>query len=97
LRLVRTLREAGFTVDYALSEERYASQAPRNQLETAKKSGARAAICFGADDTVNALALGGRLSNAPSFHTAAAMIRSGEGINGLRSWLETLTRTVNDG
>ena len=50
-RIMRTLEETGlagntlvaFAVDHAMSEDRYLAQAPRNQFETAKKSGAVAA------------------------------------------------------
>jgi histidyl-tRNA synthetase len=97
LGLVRALREAGFTVDYALSEERYASQAPRNQLETAKKSGARAAIYFDDDDTVMALWLGGRLSDAPRYSVSAPSALRGEGLDNLRDWLQKLNELPNDG
>ena len=87
LRLVRVLRDAGFSVDYALSEERYASQAPRNQLETAKKAGAQAAVFFDDGDVVTAMWLGGRLGDAPRWSGKAADVLGGTALVELRSWL----------
>ena len=91
LRLVRALRNGGFAVDYAMSPERYASQATRNQLEAAKKSGARAAVFFDDRDTVTAIALGGRLGDAPRWTMPAAGALSGAAdFAALRTWLDSL-------
>jgi histidyl-tRNA synthetase len=90
LRLVRVLREAGFAVDYALSAERYGTQAPRNQLETARKTGARAAIFFDDGDAVTAVALAGRLAEAPRCTASAEMLLGGGATAPLRTWLDAL-------
>lgn len=90
LRLVRTLRDGGFAVDHAMSADRYASQAPRNQLEGARKSGARAAIFFDDDGRVTALALAGALGTAPRWSTPAEDALTGAGLGALRSWLDSL-------
>lgn len=90
LRLVRALREAGFSTDYALNAERYASQAPRNQLESAKKAGARAAVFFDEGGRVTAIALGGKLGDAPRWSADAGAILDGTASAGLREWLDTL-------
>src|ERR1035437_3768921 len=46
LKLVPLLRDAGLSVDHALNAERCLTQASRNQVDSAKKSGARAALWF---------------------------------------------------
>jgi len=89
LKLVRALRDGGYSVDYALNAERYASQAPRNQLESAKKAGARAAIYFDDNDAVTAVSLGGKLRDAPRRTANAAAVLSGETAP-LRAWLDAL-------
>jgi histidyl-tRNA synthetase len=90
LRLARALRDGGFAVDHAMSAERYASQAARNQLEAAKKSGARAAIYFDEADAVTAMSLGGRLSGAPRYTMHADLALGGRELAPLRAWLEAL-------
>jgi histidyl-tRNA synthetase len=90
LRLARVLRDAGFAVDHALSVDRYASQAPRNQLETAKKVGARAAVFFDENDAITALALGGRLGDAPRWSAPAGETLAGRGVDALRTWINGL-------
>lgn len=91
LRMARALREGGVSVDHALSAERYGAQAPRNQLETAKKSGARAAIYFDDGDTVTAIALAGRLSDAARWQGSASdALLNGDAIAALRTWLTSL-------
>lgn len=74
LRLVSALRASGFSVDHAMSEDRYLAQAPRNQFETAKKSGAAAAIYYDDGGAVTAKALGGKLADAATFQAPAAEI-----------------------
>lgn len=75
LRLVRALRVAGLGVDYGLNAERYLTQAARNQLESARKAGARAAIYFSSASDVEVLSLAGRLGDAAreSFHAEALL------------------------
>jgi histidyl-tRNA synthetase len=89
LRLVRALRSAGIATDHALSAERYGSQAPRNQLETARKTGARAAVFFEDSGDVSALWLGGRLGDAPRWTAPAARVLDGTALPGLRAWLDS--------
>ena len=90
LRLARALRDAGFSVDHALSEERYGSQAPRNQLEGAKKSGARAAVFFDNGGVITAMALGGKLGDAPRWSAPVKSTLDGEALPALRKWLDTI-------
>jgi histidyl-tRNA synthetase len=95
LRLARALRNAGFAVDYALSEERYGTQAPRNQLEAAKKSGARAAVFFDENDQVTVMSLSGKLGDAPRWSSSAANVLSGGAQQELHTWLSNLTSQVS--
>jgi histidyl-tRNA synthetase len=90
LRLARALRDGGFSVDHAMSAERYASQASRNQLESAKKSGARAAICFDEGDSVTAISLAGKQGDAPRYTAESREVLLGSGLAPLRAWLEAL-------
>jgi histidyl-tRNA synthetase len=91
LRLAAALRGNGVSADYALSEERYQTQAPRNQLDAAKKAGARAAVYFDVADTVTAVALGGRLADAPRWSGPAAdVLAGGRGMVALLAWLRSL-------
>ena len=54
--------------------DRYLAQAQRNQFETAKKSGAVAAIYYDDGGLVTAKALGGKLAEAPTFQAPVAEI-----------------------
>lgn len=91
LRLARALRDAGFAVDHAMSPERYANQAARNQLEAAKKAGARAAVFFDDNDAVTALSLRGRLGDAPRWSVGAeAALAGGDALAPLRAWIDSL-------
>jgi histidyl-tRNA synthetase len=93
LRLAFALRGDGFAVDYALSAERYATQASRNQIENAKKAGARAAIYFDEGDTVSAMSLAGKLGDAPRWNGPASSALDGTAGTALRAWLDTLGTT----
>jgi histidyl-tRNA synthetase len=75
LRLVRALRLAGISVDDALSAERYLTQRLRNQLDSAQKSGAVAAIYFTSESEVEVLRLSGKLGGAKreSFPVSALL------------------------
>jgi histidyl-tRNA synthetase len=90
LRLARALRDGGFAVDHAMSADRYSSQAARNQLESAKKSGARAAIHFDENDAVTAISLAGKLGDAPRYTMNADAALSGRELTALRAWLDAL-------
>ncbi len=75
LRLARSLRLAGLSVDYALNADRYLTQSTRNQLESARKTGARAAVSFASGTEVEVLSLTGRLGDAARelFHATALL------------------------
>lgn len=66
LQLVTALRECGFSVAHVMNEEKYKSQATRNQVDAAKKAGAQAAVYFREDGVVEAQSLLGRLKDAPT-------------------------------
>lgn len=75
LRLVASLRRSGFSVDYAMSGERYLTQALRNQMDSAKKSGARAAVGFATRSEVEVVSLAGKISDAGrQLFPAAALL-----------------------
>jgi histidyl-tRNA synthetase len=88
LRLVHLLRGEGFSVDYALSAEKYQTQPTRNQVDGAKKSGARAAICFDSGTEVLVQGLAGKLKEAPSRKFASRPLLSADAtaIAALKSW-----------
>ncbi len=92
LALVTALRRAGFAVDHAMSEDRYLAQASRNQFESAKKSGALAAIYFDEGGLVTAKGLVGRLTEAPLYtQTADALLRDdATAIAGLTVFIDAL-------
>jgi histidyl-tRNA synthetase len=90
LRLARALRDQGFSVDHVMSAERYGSQAARNQLESAKKSGARAAIYFDEGNAVTAMSLAGKLGDAVKYSIDADVALSGQQLTPLRTWFEAL-------
>ncbi len=89
LRLVAVLRAAGFSVDHALSEERYKSQATRNQVDAARKAGARAAVYFRDDGATEVVSLLGKMSGAPTlaFDTAGVLAGDAAPLSALRDWL----------
>lgn len=99
LRLVHLLRDAGLSVDYGLSAERYQTQPTRNQVDSARKSGALAAICFdsGADVLVQGLA--GKVKEAPNrkFASRPLLAADAAAIAALKSWFtETFPSRHND-
>jgi histidyl-tRNA synthetase len=67
MRLASVLRGFGTSVDYSLNIEGYELKQFRNQIDSAKKSGARAAIFFDDFASVTVQSLSGKLSDAPSF------------------------------
>jgi histidyl-tRNA synthetase len=71
LRLVHVLRDAGFSVDYALNAEKYQTQPERNQVDNARKSGARAVILFQPESKVLVQGIIGKLKEAPKREFAA--------------------------
>ena len=75
LQLVTALRGAGFSVDYAMSEDRYFKQAPRNQIESARKSGALAVAYYDQPDLVAIKELRSAFAEAPGVtHPMAAVL-----------------------
>jgi histidyl-tRNA synthetase len=99
LRLVHLLRDAGLSVDYGLNAERYQTQPTRNQVDSARKSGALAAICFdsGADVLVQGLA--GKVKEAPNrkFASRPLLAADAAAIAALKSWFtETFPSRHND-
>ena len=78
LRLVRVLRGAGLSVDHALNAERYKTQATRNQVDSAKKSGARAAVYFESATDLVLQGLIGKLNDAPKETFAAGPLLEGD-------------------
>ena len=99
LRLIHLLRDAGFTVDYGLSAERYQAQPTRNQVDGAKKSGALAAICFDSGTEVLVQGLVGKMKEAPSRKFPARPLLSADAvaIAALKDWFaETISSRHND-
>jgi histidyl-tRNA synthetase len=88
LRLTHVLRDAGFSVDYGLSAERYQTQPTRNQVDGAKKSGARAVICFDSGTEVLVQGLAGKLKEAPNkkFASRPLLAADASAIAALKSW-----------
>ena len=89
LRLVAALRASGFSVNHALSAERYLSQATRNQVDSARKAGCSAAIYFREDGEVEAVSLLGKMKDAPTHTIPAALALAGDttALHSLRDWL----------
>jgi histidyl-tRNA synthetase len=97
LTLTRQLRRAGFSVDHVMSAEKYQAQSSRNQVDSAKKFGARAAIYFENADTVMVLGLAGRILDAPKGEFAAAPLLAGDvnALAALRSWFDSTISSRN--
>jgi histidyl-tRNA synthetase len=92
LKLVTSLRNAGFSVAHGLNAERYMGQATRNQVDGAKKAGVTAAIYFREDGATEAVSLLGSMKGASTFvmDTAAALAGDAVAMQGLRDWLHQL-------
>jgi histidyl-tRNA synthetase len=89
LRIVTALRGAAFSVNHALNPERYLTQATRNQIDSARKSGASAAVYFREDGATEVVSLLGKMTGA-STHTmdTAAVLAGDEAVmQALRDWL----------
>ena len=88
LRLVHVLRDAGFSVDYGLNAEKYMAQPERNQVDGAKKSGARAVILFQPGSKVLVQGIIGKLKEAPKQEFAAGPLLANDShaITTLREW-----------
>ena len=90
LQLASALRGAGFSVAHGLNEERYKSQATRNQVDGAKKAGASAVIYVREDGAVEAMSLLGKLTGAATHavDAGAALNGDAQAMQGLRHWLQ---------
>ncbi len=88
LRLVHVLRDAGFSVDYALNAEKYQAQPERNQVDGARKAGARAVILFQPGSKVLVQGIIGKLKEAPKHEFAARplLANDAQAITALREW-----------
>lgn len=91
LRLARALRDAGFSVAHGMNEERYKSQATRNQVDGARKAGSSAVVYFREDGAVEAMSLLGKLTGAATHAVDAGAALSGDAqaMQALRHWLQT--------
>lgn len=91
LKLARALRDAGFSVAHGMNEERYKSQATRNQVDGARKAGASAVVYFREDGAVEAMSLLGKLTGAATHAVDAGAALSGDAqaMQALRHWLQT--------
>ena len=89
LKLVTSLRNAGFSVGHGLNAERYMSQATRNQVDGAKKAGVTAAIYFTEHGTTETVSLLGSMKGASThtIDTTAALACDAAAMQGLRDWL----------
>ena len=88
LRLIHALRDGGFSVDYALNAEKYQAQPERNQVDGAKKSGARAVILFQPRSKVLVQGIIGKLKEAPKqeFDAGPLLANDARAITALRDW-----------
>jgi histidyl-tRNA synthetase len=88
LRLIGLLRDAGLSVDYALNAEKYQTQPERNQVDGAKKSGARAVILFQPGSQVLVQGIIGKLKEAPKKEFPAEPLLAGDeqAITALKEW-----------
>jgi histidyl-tRNA synthetase len=99
LHLVQLLRDAGLSVDYGLSAERYQTQPTRNQVDSARKSGALAAICFDSGTEVLVQGLSGKITEAPNrkFASLPLLAPDAAAIAELKSWFtKTFSPRHND-
>ncbi|HVT40755.1 MAG TPA: histidine--tRNA ligase [Gemmatimonadaceae bacterium] len=90
LKLVRLLRTAGLRVDYTLSSDRYLTQSARNQVDSARKSGARAAASFESASAVAVQGLAGKMNDAPRQLFAAEPLLAGDvqAVRTLKQWFD---------
>lgn len=91
LRLATALRTFGFSVAHGLNEERYKTQATRNQVDGAKKAGVSAVVYFREDGRLEAMSVLGKLSGAATHEMDSGAMLGGDAqaMEGLRHWLQT--------
>ena len=91
LKLARALRDAGFSAAHGLNEERYKSQATRNQVDGARKAGSTAVIYFREDGAVEAMSLLGKMTGAATHAVDAGAALEGDAqtMQALHQWLQT--------
>ncbi len=89
LKLVTSLRDAGFSVAHGLNAERYMSQATRNQVDGAKKAGVCSVIYFTEHGTTEAMNVMGSMKGASTHTMDTAAVLAGDAavMQGLRDWL----------
>ncbi|MFN0098855.1 MAG: ATP phosphoribosyltransferase regulatory subunit [Gemmatimonadaceae bacterium] len=100
LALVTALRGAGFSVNHGMNAERYLGQATRNQVDSAKKSGAVSAISFNEKGETEVTSLLGKMSGAATLVLDTTRVLAGDDttMQTLRTWLHeqrTLARQSN--
>ncbi len=100
LALVTALRGAGFSVNHGMNAERYLGQATRNQVDSAKKSGAVSAISFNEKGETEVTSLLGKMSGAATLVLDTTRVLAGDDttMQTLRTWLHeqrTLARHSN--
>jgi histidyl-tRNA synthetase len=90
LSLVAALRAAGLSVDHAMSEERYKTQATRNQVDAAKKAGAASAVYFQEKGRTEFVSLLGKMKDAPTLTLETAKVLAGDPttLDELKQWLQ---------
>ena len=93
LQLVAALRRAAFSVDYGLSEKKYASP-PRGQFETAQKAGAVAAIYYDGTGGITVKGVTEKFAEAPTLQLPLAKLLAADEqtINGLREFVDDVRR-----
>ncbi|MDQ8145017.1 MAG: ATP phosphoribosyltransferase regulatory subunit [Gemmatimonadota bacterium] len=98
LQLVSALRGAGFSVNHGLNAERFLSQATRNQVDGAKKSGAAAVIGVREDGRLEVTSILGRMKDAPTYEMDPAATLAGDvtTMQGLRDWLAEQRATARE-
>ncbi|HVH39897.1 MAG TPA: ATP phosphoribosyltransferase regulatory subunit [Gemmatimonadaceae bacterium] len=89
LRLITSLRGAGFSVNHGMNAERYLSQATRNQVDGARKAGASAVVYYREDGAVEAMSLLGKMTGAATHavDAGAALMGDATVMSDLRHWL----------
>jgi histidyl-tRNA synthetase len=90
LALVAALRAAGLSVDHAMSEERYKTQATRNQVDAAKKAGAASAVYFQEKGRTEFVSLLGKMKDAPTLTMETAQVLAGDAatLDEIKRWLQ---------
>ncbi len=96
LALVTALRRAGFSVNHGMNAERYLGQATRNQVDSARKSGAVAAVSFNEKGETEVTSLLGKMSGAATLVLDTTRVLAGDDTTRqtLRTWLHEQRQTA---